>query len=168
MDDAPSILVIDEMESFLTDRNKGVTSGLHHVEEVAEFLRRIPEAIKNHVLIIAMTNMIDMIDPAILRRGRFDHIIEVGMPSKEEVSSLLDSLLYKLPKNRELNLDMLVSACTGRALSDAAFVVREAARLAARSGKSSLDQDSLDAALNSLPHGQEKKKRRVGFIRDDE
>ncbi len=168
MDDAPSILVIDEMESFLADRNKGVTSGLHHVEEMAEFLRRIPEAIKNHVLIIAMTNMIDMIDPAILRRGRFDHIIEVGMPSKEEVSSLLDSLLYKLPKNRELNLDMLISACTGRALSDAAFVVREAARLAARSGKSLLDQDSLDAALNSLPHGQEKKKRRVGFIRDNE
>lgn len=79
LDNAPSVVVIDEMEAFLTDRRSGSSSGLHHVEEVAEFLRRIPEAISNRVLVIGMTNMIDMIDPAILRRGRFDHVIEVGM-----------------------------------------------------------------------------------------
>jgi cell division protease FtsH len=92
IDGAPSVVVIDEMESFLSDRRSGNSSGLHHVEEVAEFLRRIPEAIKNKVLIIAMTNLIEVIDPAILRRGRFDHIIEVGMPSREDVASLVDSL----------------------------------------------------------------------------
>jgi predicted Ser/Thr protein kinase len=70
INDAPSIIVIDEMESFLSDRRSGSSLGLHHVEEVAEFLRRIPDAIKNKVLIIAMTNLIEMIDPAILRRGR--------------------------------------------------------------------------------------------------
>src|SRR3546814_16081302 len=73
MENAPSVLVIDEMEAFLADREMG--SGHHRVEEVAEFLRRIPEAVKNEVLIIAMTNRIDMIDPAITRRGRFDHAI---------------------------------------------------------------------------------------------
>jgi cell division protease FtsH len=54
MENAPSVLVIDEMEAFLADREMG--SGHHRVEEVAEFLRRIPEAAKNEVLIIAMTN----------------------------------------------------------------------------------------------------------------
>lgn len=167
IDDAPSVIVIDEMESFLSDRRFGSSSGLHHVEEVAEFLRRIPEAIKNKVLIIAMTNLIEMIDPAILRRGRFDHIIEVGMPSKEEVSSLVDSLLSKLPKADDLNVDMILDALTGKALSDSAFVVREAARLAAKTGMTELDQASIVAALNSLPKDQSKKSRRIGFVWND-
>ncbi len=167
IDEAPSVIVIDEMESFLSDRRSGSSSGLHHVEEVAEFLRRIPEAIKNKVLIIAMTNLIEMIDPAILRRGRFDHIIEVGMPSREEVASLVDSLLSKLPKADDLNVDKILNALTGKALSDSAFVIREAARLAAKAGKTELNQTSIEAALNSLPQNQEKKSRHIGFIWDD-
>ena len=155
------------MESLLSDRRSGSLSGLHHVEEVAEFLRRIPEAIKNKVLIIAMTNMIEMIDPAILRRGRFDHIIEVGMPSREEQASLVDSLLSKLPKADKINMDRVIDALTGRALSDLAFVIREAARLTAKAGRTKVDQESIEAALDSLPKNQEKKSRRLGFIRDE-
>ncbi len=166
IDAAPAVIIIDEMESFLSDRQSGGTSSVHHVEEVAEFLRRIPEAIKNKVLIIAMTNLIDLIDPAILRRGRFDHIIEVGMPSRIEVASLLDSLLSKLPKAEDLNMDMILNALTGKALSDSAFIVREAARLAAKAGKTQLDQESIDAALKSLPEDKEKKSRRIGFVWD--
>ena len=167
IDGAPSVVVIDEMESFLSDRRSGSSSGLHHVEEVAEFLRRIPEAIKNKVLIIAMTNLIEMIDPAILRRGRFDHIIEVGMPSREEVASLVDSLLSKLPKADDLKVGKILDALTGKALSDSTFVIREAARLAAKAGKTELDQTRIEAALNSLPKDQEKKSRRIGFVWDD-
>ncbi|GMW00556.1 MAG: hypothetical protein AMXMBFR84_16930 [Candidatus Hydrogenedentota bacterium] len=165
IDSAPSVLVIDEMESFLAHRQSAGTSGLHHVEEVAEFLRRIPEAIKQRVLIIAMTNLIEMIDPAILRRGRFDHVIEVGMPSRLEVDSLLSSLLNKLPKSDDLDMGPALAALTGKALSDAAFVVREASRLAAKAGKLVIDQESLDAALESLP--KEKKASRIGFVRDE-
>lgn len=166
IDAAPSVLIIDEMESFLADRRTGSSSGLHHVEEVAEFLRRIPEAIKNRVLVIAMTNLIGMIDPAILRRGRFDHIIEVGMPSRVEVSSLVKSLLSKLPKAENLKMDKILDALTGRALSDCAFVMREAARLAAKNGKSRLDQESIDWALNSLPDDTPKRRGRIGFAPD--
>lgn len=167
IDGAPSIIVIDEMESFLSDRRSGSSSGLHHIEEVAEFLRRIPEAIKKNVLIIAMTNLIEMIDPAILRRGRFDHIIEVGMPSREEVASLVDSLLSKLPKAADLKAEEILDELTGKALSDTAFVIREAARIAAKAGKSELDQQSILSALNSLPKNKEKSSRRIGFVWDD-
>lgn len=166
IDSAPSVIVIDEMESFLSDRRSGSSSGFHHIEEVSEFLRRIPEAIKNKVLIIGMTNMIDMIDPAILRRGRFDHIIEVGMPSRLEVSSLLDSLLNKLPKTEGLNMNKILDSLTGKALSDSAFIVRESARIAARAGKIMLDQDSIDKALNSLPKGVVETKRGIGFLQE--
>ena len=165
IENSPSVVVIDEMESFLADRSMG-SFGLHHVEEVAEFLRRIPEAIKNKVLIIAMTNLIDMIDPAILRRGRFDHIIEVGMPSREEVAALTDSLLSKLPKAGNLDIDKILDVLTGKALSDVAFVIREAARLAAKDGKTELDQESIEAALNCLPKDQGRKSKRIGFSRE--
>ena len=135
MDAAPSMVVIDEMESYLSDRQIHGSTGLHHVEEVAEFLRRIPEANKRHVLVIGMTNRLEMIDSAVLRRGRFDHIVEVGMPSHAEVSDLVDSLLANVPVEGELDSEEVVRSLTGRALSDTAFVVREAARLAARAGR---------------------------------
>ncbi len=165
MDAAPSMIVIDEMESYLSDRQIHESTGSHHVEEVAEFLRRIPEANKRHVLVIGMTNRLEMIDSAILRRGRFDHIIEVGMPSAAEVSDVVESLLAKVPVEGEIDTDEVVKSLTGRALSDTAFVVREAARLAARAGKSALDGESLRQALGILPPA-EPKKRPIGFIQD--
>jgi cell division protease FtsH len=164
MENAPSVLVIDEMESFLADRDMG--SGHHRVEEVAEFLRRIPEAAKNEVLIIAMTNRIDMIDPAIQRRGRFDHVVKVDFASEIEVQSLLDKLLSSLPKEPDVDSQPLARELAGRPLSDVAFVVREGARLAARSGKDRLDQASLLAAMHAAPAREREggAQRRIGFI----
>ena len=165
MESAPAVLVIDEMEAFLSERQSGIGSGQHHIEEVAEFLRRIPEAIKNHVLIIAMTNRIEMIDPAILRRGRFDHVVKVDMASREEVLALLVKLVGELPCENEIQLEPLASKLEGRPLSDVAFVIREAARLAAHSGKDKLSQVYLDMAVQATPvrDGQEAH-RKIGFV----
>jgi cell division protease FtsH len=149
MDDAPSVLVIDEMEAFLADRDMG--SGHHRVEEVAEFLRRIPEAVDKGVLIIGMTNRIDLIDPAIQRRGRFDHVIKVDFASEQEVQALLEKLISELPVTPDVEIRELAPQLAGRPLSDVAFVVREGARLAARSGQYFLDMASLNAALRSVP-----------------
>ncbi len=124
---------------------------MHHVEEVADFLRRIPEAIKRKVLIIAMTNMIDLIDPVISDAV----IFEVRMPSRIEVVSLFDSLLSKVPKAENLDMNTIPGRLSGRALSDSAFVIREAARLSGKAGKAQIDQESIDAALKSLPEEKE-------------
>lgn len=165
MKNAPSVLVIDEMEAFLADRQMGAGSSHHRVEEVAEFLRRIPEAIKNQVLIVAMTNRIEMIDPAILRRGRFDHVVKVDMASEQEVLSLLGKLVGELPQEPGVDLSPLAKKLSGRPLSDVSFVVREAARLAARSGKDRIDQDSLLASMESAPaRNVDETSRRIGFI----
>lgn len=165
MDNAPAVLVIDEMEAFLADREMG--TGHHRIEEVAEFLRRIPEAVKNDVLIIAMTNRIEMIDPAIQRRGRFDHVIKVDLASEVEVQSLLDKLLSDLPKETDVDTAPLAKELAGRPLSDVSFVVREGARLAARDGKERLDQASLLSALLASParaREGEEVTRRIGFF----
>ncbi|SDR55278.1 ATPase family associated with various cellular activities (AAA) [Paraburkholderia fungorum] len=165
MANAPSVLVIDEMEAFLADREMG--TGHHRVEEVAEFLRRIPEAVQRDVLIIAMTNRIEMIDTAIQRRGRFDHVIKVDFASEVEVQELLEKLLSALPKQSCVDSKPLAKELTGRPLSDVTFVVREGARLAARSGKDKLDQPSLLAALELAPvrdHQSSIATHRIGFI----
>lgn len=164
MKSAPSVLIIDEMDAFLADRQMG--SGHHRVEEVAEFLRRIPEATRNEVLVIAMTNRLDMIDPAILRRGRFDHLIKVDYASTAEVESLLDKLLGDIPKDDDVDAGSLAKALSGRPLSDVAFVIREGARLAARQGKDRLDRQSLTTAMASAPvrHQEDVSSRRIGFL----
>lgn len=166
MKNSPSVLVIDEMEAFLADRQMGAGTSHHRVEEVAEFLRRIPEAIKNQVLIVAMTNRIEMIDPAILRRGRFDHVVKVDMASEEEVLSLLSKLVGELPQESGIDLEPIAKKLNGRPLSDVAFVVREGARLAARSGKDKLDQVSLLKALTTSParHEEDEEHRKIGFV----
>ena len=145
------MIVIDEMEAFLTNRQSSASSGQHHVEEVAEFLRRIPEAIKQGVLVVGMTNQIDLIDPAILRRGRFDHVIKVDMASRDEVEALLHKLVDKLPQEGTIDVAVLAGQLEGRPLSDVAYIVREAARLAARAGKDKLNQEFLAQALENSP-----------------
>lgn len=164
MQSAPSVLVIDEMEAFLADRESGSGSSHHRVEEVAEFLRRIPESAKNEVLIVGMTNRLEMIDPAIMRRGRFDHVIAVEMATDEEVKTLLDKLLSELPKAGDVDAAPLAKQLAGRPLSDVAFVVREGARLSARAGLSEVRQtflvEAFRAAASRAEHGQ---RRRIGF-----
>jgi cell division protease FtsH len=163
IDASPSVLVIDEMDAFLTDREAG--SGHHRVEEVAEFLRRIPEATKQRVLILAMTNRIELIDPAILRRGRFDHILKIDFANEIEVRALLDSLFSKLPTDKDVDAEPLAKQLAGRPLSDVAFVVREGARLAAKAGRATLDQASLVLALNATgSRNTDQPARRIGFV----
>ena len=151
---APSVLVIDEMEAFLSERGNALTSGLHHAEEVAEFLRRIPEAVSKGVLIFAMTNMVDMIDPAILRRGRFDHVIEVKMPSADEISALLRAKFQELPVDETVQVPVIAGVLDGHPMSDVVFVLREAGRLAVKSGLAAMSQACFLQAMEQLPDGQ--------------
>jgi len=157
---APAVIVIDEMDAFLADRDVG--TGHHRVEEVAEFLRRIPEAAAARVLVIGMTNKIDMIDPAILRRGRFDHVIHVDHAGAEEVKGLLGTLLKDIPNELE-DTASFAAKLAGRPLSDVAFVVREAGRLAARAGREVIGTGDFAAALAKTPSRQTEDHARIGF-----
>ncbi len=157
---APSIIVIDEMEAFLTDR-KLSGPGTHHIEEVAEFLRRIPEAISKGVLVFAMTNMIDSIDPAVLRRGRFDHIIEVKMAGVEELAALFAAKLSELPTEDDVAAEELAVMLDNHPLSDVTFVLREAGRLAVKNKLDRINKTCFEEAFNALP--KQKEKKHIGF-----
>ena len=161
MDHAPSVLVIDEMEAFLSERSAGGSAANHHLEEVAEFLRKIPEAVDKGVLIFAMTNMIDSIDPAIIRRGRFDHMIKVDYATKEEMRAFLEKRLKELPTADDVEIEPLAERLDAHPMSDAAFVLKEAGRLAVRRELDEINNACLIDAANQLP--KKEAKRKIGF-----
>lgn len=161
-ENAPSIIVIDEMEAFLSSRDSNLGSREIHMEEVAEFLRKIPEAPKNRVLLFGMTNLLDSMDRAILRRGRIDHIIEVGMPGREEILAILKNLLDGRPTKPGLELDPLADALLGHPVSDVSFLVQDAARRTVREKKRTIGMEELQAALKALPPIKGKKGK-IGF-----
>ncbi len=159
---APSIIVIDEMEAFLADRGMAGPSGMHHLEEVAEFLRRIPEATAKGVLVFAMTNMIESIDPAILRRGRFDHIVEVKLANEEEVEALLRNKFLELPVDTTVDPVTISKELANHPMSDITFVLREAGRFAVKKSLEKMNADCFSEALALLP--KKKERAKVGFI----
>ena len=160
---APSVLIIDELETFLSSREDARGSEEIHMEEVGEFLRRIPDAAQKKVLLFGMTNLFEKIDKAVLRKGRFDHILEVGMPSGEEVQDVLRSILKNLPAAEDLRLEKIAGQLAGRPLSDAAFVVTEAGRICVRDRKPAIDEESLRKAMEKLTP-RDKARRRIGFV----
>lgn len=162
---SPSVVVIDEIDAFLAARDS-TAGGQHRVEEVAEFLRSIPKAAENNVLVIGMTNRLDSLDPAIVRRGRFDHILEVGMPSKIEITSLLNAKLAGIPTDGDIDIAGMATALAGRPLSDVGFILREACRLAAKSGATKVCANHFEMALEASPSriSNERKLRKIGFI----
>ena len=157
---APSVLIIDEMEAFLSQRT-ATEGGIHHNEEVAEFLRRIPQAISKSVLIFAMTNMLDVVDSAISRKGRFDYVLEVGLATKDEIKDVLVDSLLKLPISDKIDIPAIAEALDGRPLSDVGFVIKEAGRIAAKNRLDVIDENCMNEAVSLLP--EIKKKRKMGF-----
>lgn len=144
---APSLLILEEIDAVAAAR--GPMSQDHKVEELTEILRMIESSAKNNFLVLATTNRKEALDPAVLRTGRFDHSVFVNYPTKEEVELALQGMLKDRPHD---SLDLLETSCTlaGRPMSDAAWVVNEAARLTARAKQDRINQAFLHRALKHL------------------
>ena len=108
-----------------------------------------------------MTNMIDKIDPASLRRGRFDYIIEVKMANKEEIASLLKVKFTELPISENVDVEYIAVKLDSHPLSDVTFVLREAGKWAVKTKSEFIDQSCFEKALEMLP--QKEEKRKIGF-----
>jgi cell division protease FtsH len=145
---APSLILLEEIDAVASAR--GAMSHDYKVEEVTELLRLLETASANDILVIATTNRREALDPAFLRRGRFDHVIEVGYPTDEEVHGALITMLGERPHVEISNLRKLATSLAGRPMSDIGWTVNEAARLAARAKKDAIDEIDLFSALKRL------------------
>ncbi len=162
-ENAPAIVVIDEMEAYLSSRGGDGYGGIAHTEEMAEFLRVMPSLPEKHILLFGMTNMPDRIDPAILRKGRFDHVIQLEMATREEMAEVLMKQLCNVPTEQGIDYLQIGGRLAGRPISDAVYVSREAGRLAVLNGQERIDGDLLLKACGNLSLEGQKDKRLVGF-----
>jgi cell division protease FtsH len=144
---APSLLILEEIDAVAPAR--GPMSQDHKVEELTEILRMIESAAKNGVLVLATTNRKEALDPAVLRTGRFDHSVLVDYPTKVEVELALQGML-KDRSHDPLDLSATSLSLAGRPMSDAAWVVNEAARLTARAQQDRITEVFLKRALDRL------------------
>lgn len=161
---APSVLIIDEMETYMGKRCNDDWKA--KLEETDEFLRNIPTAVDSQVVIFGMTNMLKDIDPAILRKGRFDNQIEVGPANKEEILAVLKYELTKTKAKARMDLGSYAEALKGRPLSDVSFMVRQAIRNAVHRGRQRVDEADLTAGLEKLkaaPQSAGAPHRAIGF-----
>ena len=145
---APSIVIIDEVDALAGARAIG--SQDYKIEEVSEFLKLVEAAAGRGITLVATTNRKEAIDQAFLRKGRFDHAFEVDYPSAEEVLAVLESLVSERPHVPALGLEPAAERLACRPISDAAWVVNEAARLAVKSSKEAIDDICLFGAISKL------------------
>ncbi len=126
---SPTILCFDEFDALVPAR--GRTGNEHQSGEVNEFLTQLNNCGENGVFVIASTNRPDMIDPAILRRGRIDKVIYIPMPDKESRAAMFGLHLKGRPYDSNIDCNHLAELTDNYIASDIAFVVNEAAARAA-------------------------------------
>ncbi len=119
------LLVFDEFDSLVPKR--GVDSDSNQANEVAEFLTRLDGCADRNVFVVATTNRIEAIDPAIIRKGRMDEVIYVGLPDEEARKELLELELLKRP-HEDIDTAYIVELTKGYSSSDISFIVKECAR----------------------------------------
>lgn len=120
------LLVFDEFDALVPRRDMNDKND-NQANEVAEFLTQLNNCAERNVFVLAMTNRIDAIDTAVLRKGRIDQTIYVGQPDNEAREELFNIELKGLPHD-EIDIKHLVQLTDGFCASDITFIVKECAR----------------------------------------
>ncbi len=137
---APTILNFDEFEALVPNRSKINNSS--ESGEVNEFLSQMNNCGKDGVFVIASSNRPDLIDPAILRKGRMDKIIFIPVPDKEARKGIFEIHMKDRPSSDNINYDQLADMTENFVASDIAYIVNDAATRAF--------EDDVDITQNLL------------------
>lgn len=148
MESAPSIVLMEEIDA-LTGSRSGFMHD-HKIEEIAQLLRLIETASTQGILVIGTTNRFASMDEAIIRRGRFDHVIELGFASQTEIVAAVQNMLNSKPVVDGINLDEYSEMLCGYPMSDIVWSVNEAAKFAVKNNKEKIDQECLLHAANMV------------------
>ena len=159
---SPSIIFIDEIDAIGRARGKNNFSGSNDEREntLNQLLTEMDGFGSNtNVIVLAATNRADVLDKALMRAGRFDRQIYVDLPDLRERKEIFEVHLKPLKKAKDLDTDFLSKQTPGFSGADIANVCNEAALIAARNNKKSVDkQDFLDA-VDRIIGGLEKKNK---------
>ena len=160
---APAIVFIDEIDAVGRQRGAGLGGGHDEREQTLNQLLVEMDGFSANegVIVIAATNRKDILDPALLRPGRFDRQIYVGAPDWRGRLAILQVHARKKPLADNVDLSAVAKATAGFTGADLANLLNEGALLAARRGKAAISQQDLETSMIKVIAGPEKKSRVV-------
>ena len=161
--EAPAIVFIDEIDAVGRQRGTGLGGGHDEREQTLNQLLVEMDGFGSNegVIVLAATNRQDILDPALLRPGRFDRQIYVGLPDIKGREAILKVHARKKPLAEDVSLEELARATSGFTGADLENLLNEAALLAAREDKRFISMDNLQEAMLKVIAGPEKKSRVV-------
>lgn len=156
---APCIIFIDEIDAVGRHRGAGLGGGHDEREQTLNQLLVEMDGFEQNtgVIIIAATNRPDVLDPALLRPGRFDRQIVVDRPDVKGREGILKVHTRNIPLSEKVNLEILAKGTPGLSGADLANLVNEAALLAARKNKKSVEMTDFEEAKDKVMMGMERK-----------
>ena len=159
----PSIVFIDELDAVGRQRGAGLGGG--HDEREQTLNQMLVEMdgfdASTGIILIAATNRPDILDPALLRPGRFDRHIVVDKPDWKGRQAILEVHSKNKKLEADVNLDIIARRTTGFVGADLANLVNEAALLAARNGRKALSMPDFEEAIDRVIAGPERKSRLI-------
>ena len=156
---APCIIFIDEIDAVGRHRGSGMGGGHDEREQTLNQLLVEMDGFEGNdgVIVIAATNRVDVLDKALLRPGRFDRQVSVGLPDIKGREQILNVHLKKLPQTIGVDVNALARGTPGFSGAQLANLVNEAALFAARRNKHSVDMNDFEDAKDKLYMGPERK-----------
>jgi cell division protease FtsH len=158
---SPCIIFMDEIDAVGRHRGAGLGGGHDEREQTLNQLLVEMDGFeaKDNIIMIAATNRPDILDPALLRPGRFDRQITVDRPDRGGRRKILEVHTRGKPLARDIDLDALAGQTPGFTGADLSNLVNEAALLAARNGKKEIGHNELEEGIMRVVAGPEKKTR---------
>ncbi len=158
---SPCIIFMDEIDAVGRHRGAGLGGGHDEREQTLNQLLVEMDGfeMKDNIILIAATNRPDILDPALLRPGRFDRQIVVDRPDRLGRRKILEVHSRGKPLSRDIDLDTLAAGTPGFTGADLSNLINESALLAARNGKKMIEQDELEEGIMRVIAGPEKKAR---------
>ncbi len=158
---SPCIIFMDEIDAVGRHRGAGMGGGHDEREQTLNQLLVEMDGfeMKDNIILIAATNRPDILDPALLRPGRFDRQVVVDRPDRKGRKQILEVHTRGKPLAREIDLDALAGQTPGFTGADLANLINEAALLTARQGRREISMQELEEGIMRVIAGPEKKTR---------
>ncbi|WP_073172237.1 ATP-dependent zinc metalloprotease FtsH [Pseudomonas asturiensis] len=156
---APCIIFIDEIDAVGRHRGAGMGGGHDEREQTLNQLLVEMDGFEMNdgIIVIAATNRPDVLDPALLRPGRFDRQVVVGLPDIRGREQILKVHMRKVPMGEDVNPGVIARGTPGFSGADLANLVNEASLFAARSGKRIVEMKEFELAKDKIMMGAERK-----------
>ncbi len=159
----PCLIFIDEIDAVGRSRFSGLGGGHDEREQTLNAMLVEMDGLETQagVIIIAATNRPDVLDPALLRPGRFDRQIVMDLPDIKGRRKILDVHIKNIKTNADVNLDLIARTTPGFSGADLANLCNEAALLAARNNRDSAIMADMEEARDKVRWGRERKSRKI-------